>query len=72
MGTRIEFHAVDIPPFEQFLDRALADALRFAARSGSPGSLLWFHTDAGRYLASPEYGILFGMNGCLRCSASFL
>jgi hypothetical protein len=59
VGTRIEFYAVDIPPFQQFLDTSLADALRFAARRGSQRFPLWFHTDSGRYLASPDYGILF-------------
>ena len=59
MGTRIEFYAMDTPPFKQFLGRSLADALRFAAQRGSQRFPLWFHTDSGRYLASPEYGILF-------------
>jgi hypothetical protein len=58
-GTRIEFYAVDIPPSQQFVDTSLADALRFAAQRGSHRFPLWFHTDSGRYLASPEYGILF-------------
>jgi len=59
VGTRIEFYAVDILPFKRFLDKSLADALRFAAGSGSQEFGLWFRTSSGRYLASPEYGILF-------------
>ena len=60
MGTRIEFYAVDISPFEGFLERSLAGALRFAAQSGGQHQVLWFQTDSGRYLASPQDGILLG------------
>jgi hypothetical protein len=59
VGTRIEFYAVDILPFKRFLEKSLADALRFAAQRGSQRFPLWFHTGSGRYMASPEYGILF-------------
>ena len=57
MAVRITFYAIDLIPFEQFLEKSLGETLKFVAENGREEDVLCFHTDAGRYLASARYGI---------------
>jgi hypothetical protein len=59
MSVRIEFYAVDLDPFEQFLGKSLGEILKFAAENSDEDGHVSFSMDVGSYYtASSRLGIL--------------
>ncbi len=62
MGVRISLYAVDVPPFEQFIDRSLGEVLTdYAARGLDSDRRLWWWDDSRdrRFLAVPGKPLLY-------------